>query len=215
MNPIKVLITDDHALIREVWSYILNSDPRFQVVADCGSGEEAIEAVKTLKPNVVLMDINLPGMNGIETVGQIRKYSPLTKILGISMHTNSVYVKKMMQMGASGYVTKNSPREEMFKAIVEVSSGRRYICAEIKNLFLEKMIDGDETKNDIQSLSARELEITGYITKGFSSKGIAESLSLKVKTVEVHRHNILKKLKLRNTPALVNFLNTSPEHQFQ
>ena len=123
MEKITILIADDHTLVRETWSFILNTDPRFSVIAESGSGEEAIELSKTLRPNIVIMDINLPGMNGIEATQQIRKYSPGTKILGVSLHTQPTYARKMIQKGAMGYVTKNSSREEMFKAIIEIQDG--------------------------------------------------------------------------------------------
>jgi DNA-binding NarL/FixJ family response regulator len=133
MDKISILIADDHTLVRETWSFILNTDPRFTVVAECGSGEEAVELAKKLRPNVVIMDINLPGINGIEATQQIRKFSPGSKILGVSLHTQPTYARKMIQKGAMGYVTKNSSREEMFKAIMEIQNGKKYICDEIKD----------------------------------------------------------------------------------
>src|SRR5438067_2252311 len=123
-EKISILIADDHTLVRETWSFILNTDPRFTVIAESGSGEEAVELAKNLRPNIVIMDINLPGMNGIEATQLIRKYSPGTKVLGVSLHTQPTYARKMIQKGAMGYVTKNSSREEMFKAITEVQSGK-------------------------------------------------------------------------------------------
>ena len=209
MDKISILIADDHTLVRETWSFILNTDPRFSVVAESGSGEEAVELAKKLRPNIVIMDINLPGMNGIEATQQIRKYSPGTRILGVSLHTQPTYARKMMQKGAMGYVTKNSSREEMFKAILEVQSGKKYICDEIKNILSEQVISGDDPQTGLNSLSQREIEIIAYIKKGFSSKEIADALSISVKTVEVHRYNILKKLNLKNAAALVNFINNS------
>lgn len=208
MEKIKILIADDHTLVRETWSFILNTDERFQVTAECGSGEEAVELAKQLRPDIVIMDINLPGMNGIEATQLIRKYSPLTKILGVSLHTQPTYARKMIQKGAMGYVTKNSSRDEMFKAIVEIQAGRKYICNEIKNILSEQVINGEEHIG-LNALSQREIEIITYIKKGFSSKEIAESLAISVKTVEVHRYNILKKLSLKNSAALVNFINNS------
>src|ERR1700680_3583734 len=114
MKKITILITDDHTLLREIWSFILNSNPRFQVIAECSSGEEAVEKSRELRPNVVIMDINLPGMNGMEATKQIRKYSPGSKILAVSMHSLPAYVRNMIKAGASGYITKDSPWEEMF-----------------------------------------------------------------------------------------------------
>ena len=210
MEKISILIADDHTLVRETWSFILNTDARFHVVAECGSGEEAVELSKKLRPNIVIMDINLPGMNGIEATQLIRKYSPGSKILGVSLHTQPTYARKMMQKGAMGYVTKNSSREEMFKALTEVNAGKKYICEEIKNILSEQVIGGgDENQNGLNSLSQREIEIISFIKKGYSSKEIADSLSISVKTVEVHRYNILKKLNLKNAAALVNFINNS------
>jgi two-component system invasion response regulator UvrY len=155
------------------------------------------------------MDINLPGMNGIEATQQIRKFSPGTKILGVSLHTQPTYARKMIQKGAMGYVTKNSSREEMFKALMEIQSGKKYICEEIKNILSEQVISGEDQQSGLNSLSQREIEIIAFIKKGNSSKEIADALSISVKTVEVHRYNILKKLNLKNAAALVNFINNS------
>ncbi|HVG14129.1 MAG TPA: response regulator transcription factor, partial [Chitinophagaceae bacterium] len=198
MDKITILIADDHTLVRETWSFILNTDPRFSVVAESGSGEDAVEMAKKLRPNIVIMDINLPGINGIEATQQIRKFSPGSRILGVSLHTQPTYARKMMQKGAMGYVTKNSSREEMFKAILEIQGGKKYICDEIKNILSDQVISGDDPQTGLNSLSQREIEIISYIKKGFSSKEIADSLNISVKTVEVHRYNILKKLNLKN-----------------
>jgi two-component system invasion response regulator UvrY len=209
MEKITILIADDHTLVRETWSFILNTVEEFVVVGECGSGEEAVEKAKQLRPDVVIMDINLPGINGIEATQLIRKFSPASKILGVSLHTQPTYARKMIQKGASGYVTKNSSREEMFKAIVEVQQGRRYICDEIKNILSEQVINGEDHQGGINTLSQREIEVIKFIRKGFSSKEIAESLDISVKTVEVHRYNVLKKLNLKNAAALVNYINNS------
>jgi len=209
MEKITILIADDHTLVRETWSFILNTDPRFNVIAESGSGEDAVELAKQLRPNIVIMDINLPGINGIEATQLIRKVSPNSKILGVSLHTQPTYARKMMQKGAMGYVTKNSSREEMFKAILEIHEGKKYVCDEIKNILSEQVISGEEQSNGVNSLSQREIEIIKYIKKGNSSKEIADELNISVKTVEVHRYNILKKLNLKNAAALVNFINNS------
>ena len=209
MEKITILIADDHTLVRETWSFILNTDERFNVIAESGSGEEAVELAKQLRPDIVIMDINLPGMNGIEATQLIRKYSPASRILGVSLHTQPSYARKMIQKGAMGYVTKNSSREEMFKAIIEVQNGRRYICDEIKTILSEQVINGEDQHTGVNALSQREIEIINFIKKGFSSKEIAESLDISVKTVEVHRYNVLKKLNLKNSAALVNYINNS------
>lgn len=209
MEKITILITDDHMLIRETWAFILNADPRFSVVAEAGSGEAAVELAKQLRPNVAIMDIKLPGINGIEAAELIRKFSPCTKILGVSMHTQPAYVREMMQKGAMGYVTKNSSTKEMCKAIMEIHSNRKYICDEIKNILSVGMISDSEESSGFNALTKREIQLIQLIKKGYSSREIAESLSITFKTVEAHRYNILKKLKLKNTAAMVNHINNT------
>jgi DNA-binding NarL/FixJ family response regulator len=124
------------------------------------------------------------------------------------MHTQPAYVRKMIRKGAMGYLTKNSSSEEMCNAIVEIQNNRKYICDEIKNILSDQMMSGDES-NGFNDLSGREIEIIELIKKGSSSKEIATSLGISVKTVEVHRYNILKKLKLKNTAAMINHINSS------
>ena len=208
MKKISILITDDHQLIRQAWCVILNADARFKVVAEAGTGEAAVELAAHLRPNIATVDINLPGINGIETTKLIRKVSPGTKILGVSMHVQQAYVRQLMKVGAMGYVTKNSSSEEMCKAIMEIQNNRKYICDEIKgNLFDEGL--GDNKPGGFNALSTREIEIIGLLKKGHSSKDIAIPLGITVKTVEAHRYNILKKLKLKNTVAMIDHINNS------
>ena len=207
-NKITILIVDDHKLIRDTWSFILNSDPRFQVIAETDSGKSAIELAESNQPNIILMDINMSPMNGFESTREIRKISPESKIIGVSMHSQPAYAKKMLQVGAMGYITKNSSKEEMIGAITEVAQGNKYICHEVKAILSEQILEDNE-KPDINMLSQREVEIIDLIKQGQSSKEIALHLSITLKTVEVHRHNILKKLNLKNTAALVNFINNA------
>jgi two-component system invasion response regulator UvrY len=208
MKDVTILIIDDHKLVRETWSYVLNAKSHYKVIAECGSGEEGVELAKQLYPDIVLMDINLPGMNGIEATSQIRKFSPESKVLGISLHSQPAYAKKMMQHGAQGYLTKSSGRDEMFRALEEVHAGKKYICEEIKNIITQQAMNGEE-KKDINALSPREIEVIHLIREGYSSREIAEALNISAKTVEVHRYNILKKLGLKNTASLVHFINSN------
>lgn len=207
MKKITILIVDDHTLIRETWSFLLNQQPGFSVVGECGSGEEAIELTRVLHPDIILMDINLPGINGMEAIPLIRKCSPSSKILGVSMHALPTFARNMILQGASGYITKTSSREELFYAIREVQGGRRYICQEIKNTLSEQIISEDGTKDALQSLTGRELQIIARVARGETSRQIGVALGVSIKTIEVHRHNILKKLKLKNTTSLINFIN--------
>ncbi len=209
MAKITILIADDHKLIRETWTYILNSDERFEVVAECGDAEQAVELAKELTPDIVLMDINMAPFNGFEATEKIRKVSPESKIIGVSMHSQPAYAKKMLQVGARGYVTKNSSKEEMFTAISEVFRGNKYVCDEIKTIISDQLLEDNQDVPSINSLTEREMQIIHHIREGHSSKEIATQLDISLKTVEVHRHNILKKLKLKNSASLVNFINSS------
>ena len=206
---ITLLIVDDHALIRENWAFIFKLDARFEVLGACGSGEEAIELAKTLRPHVVLMDINLPGMSGVEATAALRSHAPETKIIGVSLHSQPSYARKIMKRGASGYVTKNSSRHELYEAIVNINQGKKYICEEVKSNLAEQVLGGEKSSGGLNALSAREIEIISAVRKGSSSKEIAEALNISVKTVEVHRYNVLKKLNLKNTAALVQFIHES------
>ncbi len=207
MDKITILLVDDHKLIRDSWSFILNSDPRFQVIGETSAGEEAVEIAKSKRPRIVLMDVNMSPMNGFDATRQIRKYSPGSKVIGISMHTMPAYARRMLQMGAMGYVTKNSSKDEMINAIVEVNNGKKYVCEEVKNILAQQELEDEGGSPDMNVLSRREIEIVQLIKEGLSSKEIAQRLDISLKTVEVHRYNILKKLSLKNTAALVNFIN--------
>jgi len=137
MNKIRIVIVDDHRLVRETWSFILNSDPRFKVIGDCASGEEALLKVPRLCPDIVIMDINLPGINGIEATEKLCVAEASYKVLGVSLHIQPKYAYKMLQAGALGYVTKNSAKEEMFFAVTEAMEGRTYICDEVRNVVMD------------------------------------------------------------------------------
>jgi two-component system invasion response regulator UvrY len=154
------------------------------------------------------MVVNMYPVNGFDTTRLIRKYSPGSKVIGVTMHTMPAYARRMLQMGAMGYVTKNSSKDEMFTAIVQVDSGKKYVCEEIKNILARQELEEDNAHGNLNDLSRREIDIVQLIKEGMSSKEIAARLEISLKTVEVHRYNILKKLNLKNTASLVNFINT-------
>jgi DNA-binding NarL/FixJ family response regulator len=208
MEKISILLVDDHKLIRDSWAYILNSDSRFQVIGAAGTADEAVAIAKGQSPKIVLMDLNMTPVSGFDITKLIRKHSPDSNIIGVSMHTMPVYARKMLQLGAMGYVTKNSSKEEMVSAIMEVSNGRKYVCDEVKNILAEQELENKNAHPDMNMLTQREMDIIQLIKDGLSSREMAEKLEISLKTVEVHRYNILKKLNLKNTAALVNFINT-------
>jgi DNA-binding NarL/FixJ family response regulator len=209
MKKISVAIVDDHRLIREMWATMLTSANEYEITGECGGMDEAVEMIKIKKPDLVLIDINLEQGSGLDAVPLIRKFSPGTKIIAVSMHNQPAYVKKMMQMGAKAYVTKNSSYEEMFKALDIVMKGGVYVCSEIKNILSEQALGHEKDGPNVNDLSWREIEIVRLLRTGLSSKEIATRLDITVRTAEVHRHNILKKLKLKNTASLVNYINTT------
>jgi DNA-binding NarL/FixJ family response regulator len=209
MKNISVVVVDDHKLIREMWSHTFHATENIQVIGEAGIFEEAIEIIKSKRPDIVLLDINIPPASGLDAVPLIRKFSPGTRIIAVSMHSQPVYAKKMLRLGAKAYVTKNSSHDEILKAIEEVMNGRIYICNEIKDNLSDQILKQESGLPDVRDLSLREVEIITLIKEGLSSKEIADRLHISARTAEVHRHNILKKMKLKNTAALLNFISTS------
>lgn len=209
MSRISIMIVDDHTLIRETWSFLLGRNEGFEVIAEVGDGQRAIEIARDKRPQIVLLDINMSPLNGFDIIKMIRKLSPGSKVIAVSMHSQPAYAKKMLRLGAKGYVTKNSPRQEMLDAIHEVHNGQIYICQEVKNILSGQMMNEEDTNTGLNQLSEREIEVINLIRDGLSSKEIADKLKLSIKTVEVHRHNILKKLRVKNTASLINYINAS------
>ncbi|MEI7472244.1 MAG: response regulator transcription factor [Chitinophagaceae bacterium] len=207
-NKISIMIVDDHVLVAEMWAEIINSDPRFSVTDICDNTDKAIEMVKLNRPDIVIMDINIQPISGIDATKQIKKISPGTKVIGVSMHNQPSFAKRMLKSGAQGYVTKSSPKHEMFDAITAAINGKIYICKEIQeNLSKQILIEDDD--NSISKLTEREIEILKLIKEGLSSKEIGEKIYLSFRTIEVHRSNILRKLNQKNTPSLIKFINNS------
>jgi DNA-binding NarL/FixJ family response regulator len=212
MKKISIMLIDDHTLIRETWRSLLSTIENIEIVAECGDGRLAGELAKNKRPDVVLLDINMDPLDGFEVLKIIRKLSPLSKIIGLSMRSEPANVKKFFRLGAKGYVTKNSPRDELIYAIEEVNKGNTYICAEVKGLLVQKTIAGDSTAPDLRSLSDSELKVLSLLCSGDSSKDIAVKFGIAVKTVQVHRYNILKKMKVKNTIALILYVKS---HAFE
>lgn len=207
MEKISLLLIDDHKMIRESWSIILSADARFKIVGETSDVELAVQLAKTHIPDIVLMDINMAPVNGFEATKLLLRDLPDLRIVAISMHSMPAYARRMFQMGARGYVTKNSSKDELVAAILEVKAGNKYICEEIKNIVAQQELEEDSDHPDLNLLSRREIDVVQLIKDGLSSKEIAKRLDISLKTVEVHRYNILRKLKLNNTASLVNFIN--------
>lgn len=208
-DKISVIIIDDHKLIAEAWKSMLELQDRFTVLGVYNHPEEGAEVVKQKRPNILLVDINMQPISGIEVTKIVRKFAPGTKIIAVSLLTQPAVVKKAIKAGATGYLTKSSDKKELYEAIDQVLAGQTFICDEVKNIMAQINLanDADEQKPDLNKLSERELDIVRLLKKGFSSKEIANELSLSVRTVDAHRYNILKKLNLKNATALVNLVN--------
>lgn len=204
MNKIRILIADDHALVRQTLAELLNRDPRYKVVGGTGSGEEAVALVRALRPDIVLMDIHLQGMDGLEATRHIRRGEPSARVVGLSLHSQWPIARQMLAMGAMGYVSKSSPWSELVEALEQVSAGYRYICRE---LLQQASGHGDGSAGGIGSLTRREREVLRLVKQGASSREIGRTLQISPKTVEAHRHHILKKLNLNSTTALVEFIH--------
>lgn len=205
MSKISIIIADDHKLIRETWSFMLKRDERFEVLAECGDGKQTVEIAKIKQPSIILLDVNMPVMNGFQALPELNKYACASKVICISSHSEPAYVRKMIRLGARGYVTKNSPRQEMFEAIEEVHKGNIYICTDMKNHLSQMLLIKDPIS--LPSLTPKEKEVVKFLKDGLISDKIAKELNLSIKTIERHRHNILTKLKLKNTASLINYFN--------
>lgn len=207
MDKITILLVDDHKLVRESWAVVINSDPRFKVIGEASNPEEAIMIAKEKKPNIVLMDINMHPVDGFEGTKIMRIASPDSKIIGMSMNAMPEYARQMLQLGAMGYVTKNSSKSELVKAILTISDGEKYVCDEVKVILSTQQLEKNNNEPNLNLLSRRELEIVKLIRDGLSSKEIGLQLDISTKTVEVHRYNILRKLNIKNVAMLVNYIN--------
>ncbi len=192
-----------------MWSMMFAGNSEIEITGEAGTFDEAIEMIKAKRPDIVILDINLEEKSGLDAVPLIRKFSPGSKIIAVTMHNQPAYAKKMLQLGARGYITKNSSYEEMLKAIKDVINGNIYVCIEIRDILSDQMFKDVSLKPNARELSLREIGIIKLIKEGMSSKEISSALNISTRTVEVHRHNILKKLKLKNTASLINFINTT------
>ena len=194
-KKIKVLLVDDHSLVRRGFRRMLEDEPDMDVVGEAGNGEDAIKMAKELRPEVIVMDCALPGMNGLQATRQIILDSPETSVLMLSMHTESTWVRQAIDAGAKGYVLKNAMELELGAAIRKIAAG--------ETVFDPQVEQGPPLKGERQALTQRELEVLQMIVDGKSNKEIATVLDLSVNTVAVHRANIMNTLGIHKTAELV------------
>jgi DNA-binding NarL/FixJ family response regulator len=200
----RIVLVEDHTILREGLRALLASDPEFEVVGEFGDGRDAVASVAALEPDLVLTDLSMPRMNGIEAIREIRKRVPGAKMLALTIHKAEEYVRAALQAGAHGYLLKESSHAELLRAARQVLGGRIYISPELADLFPDGR--GDETppkrKTRWETLTSREREILKLIAEGNKNKDIARALFISVKTVEKHRSNLMEKLGVHNAQGL-------------
>jgi len=202
----KVLIADDHQLFREGLVNLLSSAPDVEVIAEAEDGKDATEKAKKLKPDILLIDIGMPHMNGIEATRVLKKDMPELKIIAVSMHSDRQFVKGILEAGADGYLLKNCTYRQLIDAIESVKSGKKYLSDDITEMIIKGYLDPNETETESYTeLSEREMEILKLYAEGKSTREISEKLFISVKTVGTHKQHILEKLGLKTNADMVKY----------
>jgi two-component system, NarL family, response regulator NreC len=206
-TPITIVIADDHDVVRLGIRALLEKEPGFHIAGEAKNGMETVDLVKRLKPWLVLLDLMMPDINGIQVTREIKKYSPKTGVIILSMHSDEAYVLEALKNGASGYVLKESTGSELVRAIHEVIAGRRFLSPPLSECAIEAYVrTTGKTMLDIYgTLTNREREVLQLSAEGFNTIDIAEKLSISLRTAEVHRFNLMRKLGLHNQTGLVRF----------
>jgi DNA-binding NarL/FixJ family response regulator len=205
---IRVVLADDHAVVRDGLRMILEDQEDITVVGEAADGRQAVDKVSKLKPDIVLMDIAMPGLNGIEATHQILETLPSVKIIILSMHSSTEHVSRALRAGALGYLLKESAGKDVVSAVKTVYLGHRYLCRQISESLVDEYISLRETASDrspLARLSPREREVLQLITEGKTTKEIAILVHLSPKTIETYKTRIMTKLKIKDIPGLVKF----------
>jgi two-component system, NarL family, response regulator NreC len=202
----RILICDDHALFREGVKSILAAHPSFEVVGQAGDGQEGVEMAKRLHPDVVLLDISMPGLKGFDAARRIRKAEPSVKVLMLTIYDDEDMVARCLSAGVSGYVLKDAPPAQLIYAIEEVSKGQQYMSPRVVNYVMDKYVSGMQqpsTRYDL--LSDREREILVLLAEGETLKEVAHRLRLSVKTVDAHKVNLMRKIEVHDRSELIRY----------
>ncbi|GJM42143.1 MAG: DNA-binding response regulator [Ardenticatenaceae bacterium] len=208
MSKIKLILADDHAVVRSGLRMLLDAQPDMEIVGEAESGAEALLLVKSLQPDIILMDIQMPGMNGIEATRQIKEIGGDTAVLALTMHEDDQYFFEMLQAGASGYLPKRVAPDELVRAIRTVSRGEVFLHPSLATRLVQSYLGGDAGDSAItlvSDLTPREQEVLILIAEGLTNPEIAEKLVISVKTVDRHRENLMRKLNLHNRIELVKY----------
>ena len=211
VGKIGILLVDDHTVLRAGLRSLLNNQPDMEVVGEAGDGREAVVQVREVRPDIVLMDIGMPGVNGLDATRLVKQADPGVRVLVLSMYDDESYLRGVLQAGASGYVLKNAADVELLSAIRAVHRGEIYLYPSLAKLLMNDLL-GRETggrgakRGDVaESLSPREEEVLRLVARGYTNQQIAEMLFLSVKTVETHKSRIMEKLKIKGRAQLVRY----------
>ena len=207
MPKIRLLLVDDHEIVRAGIRMLFLAESDMEIVGEAGSGQEAIEAVRELTPDVVIMDVAMPGMTGIEATRQIKEASPETVVLALTMYDDEQYFFEMLNAGASGYIPKRAAPDDLVSAIRVVNQGNVFLHSTLAKFLMKDVLGQAETNAEqaVPELTPREREVLTYIAEGFTNREIAEALVISIKTVDRHRENIMQKLNLHSRVELVKF----------
>lgn len=208
MKTIKIMIVDDHNLIINGIKSLLSHINNFEIIGEANDGQQAIDLALQIKPDVIIMDISMPVLSGIEATKVILDKLPKTKVIALTQHENSEYVNQILNAGGSGYLLKNSKKEEFVNAINSVCEGRKYFSKNISDLLLNDLLKNKSSKPKIDKeilLTKREKEIIQKIVNELNNNQIAEELNISLRTVETHRRNIMQKLSIKNVVSLIKY----------
>ena len=209
MKPITVLLAEDHQIVREGFRCLLSNEPDIQVVAEAESGRQAVELIKELQPEVVVMDIAMPLLNGLEATRQIRRDFPAIKILILSAHSDDAYIEQVFQLGAAGFLLKQTSSGMLAKAIREVHKGKKFYTPSVSQRLTSRQTAtvGREGKpvTKLNHLSSREMEVLQLVAEGKPNKQIADELKISFKTVDKHRQHLMAKLNIHDTASLTRY----------
>ena len=203
MKRIRILLADDHAVVRQGFRMILGAQADLEIVGEAGNGREAVELAASLRPDVVVMDVTMPELNGIEATRRLTADNPHIRVVALSMHKDSVYVREILRAGARGYLLKDSVAEDLVAAVRAVAGGEGYLSPAISNAVLDDY--RKHVTNPIDLLSSREREVLQMLAEGKTNKEIAVTLNLSVYTVDAHRGRIMEKLNVHSINELVRF----------
>lgn len=204
---IKILIADDHKVFRDGIISILGDIEDITVIAEAGDGREVLERLKEVQPDIILMDITMGDTNGIDTTKLVKEAYPNIKVLALSMHSESGYIVKMLEVGASGYLLKDAGKEEMENAIRVIAKGNTYYSQQVSSVIVQHLTNPNKAKSSKGGvpLTKREIEVLRLIAEEYSNPEIAKELFISIRTVDTHRRNLLEKLQAKNTAGLVKY----------